>query len=60
MEIFNKNAQKTAGHTLRNFNHETGVYQVVTLTTTIEVEGETTVMKCTYLLEHVVAKSGKT
>ena len=31
MEIYNKNAQKTAGHTLRNFNHETGVYQVVTL-----------------------------
>ena len=29
-------------------------------TTTIEVEGETTVMKCTYLLEHVVVKSGKT
>ena len=29
-------------------------------TTTIEVEGETTIMKCTYLLEHVVAESGKT
>ncbi|XP_075649901.1 uncharacterized protein LOC142620415 [Castanea sativa] len=30
MEIYNKNAQKTAGHTVRNFNHETGVYQVLT------------------------------
>ena len=29
-------------------------------TMTIEVEGETTVMKCTYLLEHVVVESGKT
>ena len=28
--------------------------------TTIEVEGEITVMKCMYLLEHVVAESGKT
>ena len=30
MEIYNKNEQKTAGRTLRNFNHEDGVYQVVT------------------------------
>ena len=30
MEIYNKNEQKVAGHTLRNFNHEEGVYQVVT------------------------------
>ncbi|XP_030933058.1 uncharacterized protein LOC115988440 [Quercus lobata] len=30
MKIYNKNEQKTAGHTLRNFNHEIGVYQVVT------------------------------
>ena len=30
IEIYNKNEQKTAGHTLRNFNHEIGVYQVVT------------------------------
>ena len=30
MEIYNKNKQKTAGHTLRNFNHADGVYQVVT------------------------------
>ncbi|XP_030941527.1 uncharacterized protein LOC115966431 [Quercus lobata] len=30
MEIYNKNEQKTAGHTLRNFNHKIGVYQVVT------------------------------
>ncbi|XP_050260093.1 uncharacterized protein LOC126705231 [Quercus robur] len=29
MEIYNKNEQKTAGHTMGNFNHETGVYQVV-------------------------------
>ena len=29
-------------------------------TTTIEVERETTIMKCTYLLEHVVVESGKT
>ena len=29
-------------------------------TTTIVVEGEITVMKCTYLLEHVVVESGKT
>ena len=29
-------------------------------TTTIEVEKETTIMKCTYLLEHVVVESGKT
>ena len=29
-------------------------------TTTIEVEGETIVMKCMYLLEHVVVESGKT
>ena len=29
-------------------------------TTTIEVEGETTVMKYTYLLEHMVMESGKT
>ena len=28
--IYTKNAQKFAGHTLRDFNHETGVYQVVT------------------------------
>ena len=28
-------------------------------TMTIEVEGETTVMKCAYLLEHVVTESGK-
>ena len=60
MEIYNKNEQKIAGHTLRNFNHEEGVYQVVIHTTTIEVEGETTIMKCAYLLEHVVAESGKT
>ena len=31
IEIYNKNAQKTAGHTLRNFNLQIGVYQVVTL-----------------------------
>ena len=30
MEIYNKNEQKIAGHTLRNFNHEIGVYQVIT------------------------------
>ena len=30
MEIYNKNEQKTTGHTLRNFNHEDDVYQVVT------------------------------
>ena len=30
MEIYNKNEQKIAGHTLKNFNHEEGVYQVVT------------------------------
>ena len=30
MEIYNKNQQKIAGHTPRNFNHEEGVYQVVT------------------------------
>ena len=30
MEIYNKNEQKVAGHTLRNFNHEDGIYQVVT------------------------------
>ena len=29
-------------------------------TTTIEVEAETTVITCAYLLEHVVAESGKT
>ena len=28
-------------------------------TTTIEVERETTIKKCTYLLEHVVVESGK-
>ena len=31
MEIYTKNAQKIAGHILRNFNHETRVYQMVTL-----------------------------
>ena len=31
MGIYTKNAEKIARHTLRNFNHETGVYQVVTL-----------------------------
>ena len=30
MGIYTKNAQKILGHTLRNFNHENGVYQVVT------------------------------
>ena len=30
MKIYNKNEQKVAGHTLRNFNHEDGIYQVVT------------------------------
>ena len=30
MGIYTKNLQKTSGHTLRAFNHETGVYQVVT------------------------------
>ena len=30
MGIYNKNAEKVVGHTLRNSNHETGVYQVVT------------------------------
>ena len=30
MGIYTKNAQKISGHTLRNFNHENGVYQVVT------------------------------
>ena len=30
MGIYTKNAKKIAGHTLRNFNHEIGVYQVVT------------------------------
>ena len=29
-------------------------------TTTEEVEGETTVMMCAYLIEHVVVESGKT
>ena len=59
MEIYNKNEQKIVGHTLRNFNHEEGVYQVITRTMTIEVEGETTVMTCAYLIKHVVAESGK-
>ncbi|XP_075655061.1 uncharacterized protein LOC142625257 [Castanea sativa] len=31
MGIYNTNLQKTSGHTVREFNHETGVYQVVTL-----------------------------
>ena len=31
MGIYTKNAEKIARHTLRNFNHETDVYQVVTL-----------------------------
>ena len=30
MEIYNKNEQKVERHTMRNFNHEEGVYQVVT------------------------------
>ena len=30
MGIYNKNAEKIAGHTLRHFNHETSVYQAVT------------------------------
>ncbi|XP_075665244.1 uncharacterized protein LOC142634881 [Castanea sativa] len=30
MGIYNTNLQKTSGHTVREFNHETGVYQVVT------------------------------
>ena len=30
MEIYNKNEQKVAWHILRNFNHEDGIYQVVT------------------------------
>ena len=30
MEIYNKNEQKIAGHTLRNYNHVEGIYQVVT------------------------------
>ena len=30
MEIYNKNEQKIAGHTLRNYNHAEGIYQVVT------------------------------
>ena len=30
MKIYNRNEQKIAGHTMRNFNHEEGVYQVVT------------------------------
>ena len=29
MEIYNKNEQKVSGHTLRNFNHEEGVFKVV-------------------------------
>ena len=29
MGIYTKNAQKILGRTLRNFNHENGVYQVV-------------------------------
>ena len=60
MKIYNKNEQKTAGHSLRSFNHGDGVYQVVTPYNDIEVEGETIVMKCMYLLEHVVEESGKT
>ena len=60
MEIYNKNVQKTVGHTLRHFNHQTGDIKWLPYTTTIEVKGETTVMKCKYLLEHVVTESGKT
>ncbi|XP_050254176.1 uncharacterized protein LOC126700180 [Quercus robur] len=30
MEIYSRNEQKIAGHTVRNFNHAEGVYQVVT------------------------------
>ncbi|XP_075665248.1 uncharacterized protein LOC142634884 [Castanea sativa] len=30
MGIYTNNLQKTSGHTVREFNHETGVYQVVT------------------------------
>ena len=30
MEIYSRNEQKIAGHTVRNFNHANGVYQVVT------------------------------
>ncbi|XP_030939772.1 uncharacterized protein LOC115990347 [Quercus lobata] len=30
MEIYSKNEQKIAGHTLRNYNHAEGIYQVVT------------------------------
>ena len=30
MGTYTKNVQKIPGHTLRNFNHETDVYQVVT------------------------------
>ena len=30
MEIYSRNEQKIAGHTVRNFNHVEGVYQVVT------------------------------
>ena len=31
MRIYTKNVQKSSGHTLRSFNHETDVYQVLTL-----------------------------
>ena len=41
MGIYTKNVHKTSGHTMRAFNHEVGIYH----TTTIKVEGETTVMK---------------
>ena len=60
MGIYNKNAAKIAGHTRRHLIMQPVYIKWLPRITTIEVEGETTIMKCTYLLEHVVVESGKT
>ena len=51
--------QKCAGHTMRAFNHEICVYQVLTSYNNHKGGRGNTVMKCTYLLEHVIVESGK-
>ena len=45
MGIYGLNVCKASGHSMRAFNHEADIYQVVTHTTTIAVERENIVMK---------------
>ena len=60
MSTYLENMSKSEKHHVRSFNNDVQYIKQLLHTTSIALEGETTVMKFSYWKEHVVVGNGKT